>query len=246
MATILAISSQVAYGNVGLSAYQFALQRLGHKVIAFPTVSHITHPKLGKPKGMALSGDMLADMGAELISMRLDEKIDYIISGYFNSIDQAKSVKWLVTQLKTKNPDIEYCCDPVMGDYPKGLYVGQEIAEFIRDHLAPLADLVTPNQFEAEFLGELHNPETLLKSVNDVKNIYIDKNGQLSQNFDRADIHLNGAGDLFAALFVGHRLNGMISKQALGKTSEFMTLLAIYSLKHGCDQLPIIENQQYL
>ncbi len=42
--------------------------------------------------------------------------------------------------------------DPVIGDYQKGLYVGQETARAIRDQLLPLAQVVTPNRFEAEVL----------------------------------------------------------------------------------------------
>jgi pyridoxal/pyridoxine/pyridoxamine kinase len=42
--------------------------------------------------------------------------------------------------------------DPVIGDYQKGLYVSQETARAIRDMLLPLAQIVTPNRFEAEVL----------------------------------------------------------------------------------------------
>ncbi len=42
--------------------------------------------------------------------------------------------------------------DPVIGDYQKGLYVTSETARAIRDQLMPLAQIVTPNRFEAEVL----------------------------------------------------------------------------------------------
>lgn len=42
--------------------------------------------------------------------------------------------------------------DPVIGDYQKGLYVTPETARAIRDELLPLAQIVTPNRFEAEML----------------------------------------------------------------------------------------------
>jgi hypothetical protein len=41
-------------------------------------------------------------------------------------------------------------CDPVMGDQGK-LYVAPELVPLFRDTLVPLADLVTPNQFELEY-----------------------------------------------------------------------------------------------
>ena len=42
--------------------------------------------------------------------------------------------------------------DPVIGDYKKGLCVTAETARAIRDYLLPLAQIVTPNRFEAEVL----------------------------------------------------------------------------------------------
>jgi pyridoxine kinase len=42
--------------------------------------------------------------------------------------------------------------DPVIGDAKKGLYVSQETARAIRDKLLPLAQIVTPNRFEADVL----------------------------------------------------------------------------------------------
>ncbi len=42
--------------------------------------------------------------------------------------------------------------DPVIGDYKKGLFISEETARAIRDRLLPLAQIVTPNRFEAEVL----------------------------------------------------------------------------------------------
>lgn len=42
--------------------------------------------------------------------------------------------------------------DPVIGDYQKGLYISAETARAIKDLLIPVAQLVTPNRFEAEVL----------------------------------------------------------------------------------------------
>jgi pyridoxine kinase len=49
--------------------------------------------------------------------------------------------------------------DPVIGDYQKGLYVSAETARAIRDYLMPLAQVVTPNRFEAEVLLGLAGDE---------------------------------------------------------------------------------------
>lgn len=42
--------------------------------------------------------------------------------------------------------------DPIIGDYKKGLYVSEETARAIREQLVPMAQIVTPNRFEAEVL----------------------------------------------------------------------------------------------
>ncbi|MDE2480974.1 MAG: bifunctional hydroxymethylpyrimidine kinase/phosphomethylpyrimidine kinase [bacterium] len=42
--------------------------------------------------------------------------------------------------------------DPIIGDYKKGLFVSEETARAIKERLLPLAQIVTPNRFEAEVL----------------------------------------------------------------------------------------------
>ena len=44
-----------------------------------------------------------------------------------------------------------YCCDPVIGDVGRGVFVRPGIPEFMREHAVPAADVVTPNQFELDF-----------------------------------------------------------------------------------------------
>jgi pyridoxine kinase len=43
-------------------------------------------------------------------------------------------------------------CDPVMGDDSK-LYVPEDLVPIFRDELCPLADVLTPNHFEAEYVA---------------------------------------------------------------------------------------------
>lgn len=58
--------------------------------------------------------------------------------------------------------------DPVIGDYKKGLYVSEETARAIRDWLFPLAQIVTPNRFEAEIMLGHEAPETEFGLLNEV------------------------------------------------------------------------------
>ncbi len=62
--------------------------------------------------------------------------------------------------------------DPVIGDFKKGMYVSEETARAIRDWLFPLAQIVTPNRFEAEVMlggGEQERSEfALLNGIFDL------------------------------------------------------------------------------
>lgn len=49
------------------------------------------------------------------------------------------------------NPDLIYLCDPVLGDEGK-LYVPAELIPIFQEQLTPLAQIITPNQFELEKL----------------------------------------------------------------------------------------------
>ena len=58
-----------------------------------------------------------------------------------------------VATVKRANPSAKYCCDPVIGDVGKGVFVRQGVAEFLKDKAVPAADIVTPNQFELDYLA---------------------------------------------------------------------------------------------
>ena len=51
-----------------------------------------------------------------------------------------------------------YCCDPVIGDVGRGVFVRPGIAEFMREQAVPAADVITPNQFELDLLAGLATP----------------------------------------------------------------------------------------
>ncbi len=66
--------------------------------------------------------------------------------------------------MKSRNPAAVYCCDPVMGDVGRGFFVRPGIPELMRDTVVPAAQIITPNQFELEFLTGLSTttlPEVL-------------------------------------------------------------------------------------
>ncbi len=144
MAKILAISSQVVYGPVGLSAIVPALQAQGHDVLAIPTVLLSYHPGHGMPARCAV--DVAALMSAAQNIGALNA-LDAIITGYFASADQVKETAALIKKLRPKI----ILVDPVIGDHGR-LYVKEDVALAICEHLLPLATIITPNAFELSWL----------------------------------------------------------------------------------------------
>ena len=143
MARVLAISSQVVYGPVGLNCIVPALQSGGHEVLAIPTILLSNHPGHGKPEGRATAAAEMSAMITALKKLGAFENLDAIITGYFASAEQIEIVAAFIAKLKCSIVLI----DPVLGDHGK-LYVGEAVAQAIRDKLLPLATIVTPNAFE--------------------------------------------------------------------------------------------------
>lgn len=75
----------------------------------------------------------------------------HLLTGYIGTASFLKRVALLVKTLKSKNPNLIYVCDPVMGDNGK-MYVPEALTEIYKNEIIPLADVVTPNQFELEYI----------------------------------------------------------------------------------------------
>jgi pyridoxine kinase len=75
-----------------------------------------------------------------------------ILSGYLGSPEIAAVVADFVERAKARHPALLYCCDPVLGDRDRGLFVQADIPPLVRDRLCRLADIITPNHFEFEWL----------------------------------------------------------------------------------------------
>ena len=150
---ILSIQSRVAYGHVGNAAAVFPLQRLGVEVWAVNTVQFSNHTGYGAWRGRALTGAAI-----RLLVQGIDERgvlgeCDGVLSGYLGSPATGEAVIDAVGRVKGANPAARYCCDPVIGDAGRGVFVRHGIPELIRERMLPLADVVTPNQFELDYLA---------------------------------------------------------------------------------------------
>uniref|UniRef100_A0A8C8W3S3 Pyridoxal kinase n=1 Tax=Peromyscus maniculatus bairdii TaxID=230844 RepID=A0A8C8W3S3_PERMB len=95
-------------------------------------------------------------------------KYDYLLTGYTRDKSFLAMVVDIVRELKQQNPRLVYVCDPVMGDKWNGegsMYVPQDLLPVYREKVVPVADIITPNQFEAELLSgrKIHSEEEALE-----------------------------------------------------------------------------------
>jgi pyridoxine kinase len=161
MKTVLCISSHTVAGVLGSPAASFILQTLGHRVWAVPTSLNSNHG--GHPQALRepIAAKTLNGLIENLAANGWLRECDCILSGHFSSADQVAAVETWVKRLKVENPKALFCCDPVIGDdalegfAPEtgGIYVRDGVSEAVRDRLVPLADLVSPNRFELEYLS---------------------------------------------------------------------------------------------
>jgi pyridoxine kinase len=152
---ILSIQSSVAYGHVGNSAAVFPLQRLGIDVWPVLTVHFSNHTGYGSFRGPVLAADQIAEVLRGVEERGVLPGCDAVLSGYMGDVSLGAVVLDAVAKVKAANPKAIYCCDPVLGDVDRGFFVRPGLPEFMLDHAVPKADIITPNQFELEFLAGL-------------------------------------------------------------------------------------------
>src|SRR4051795_1580719 len=149
---IMSIQSSVAYGYVGNSAAVFPLQRLGHEVWPVLTVHFSNHTGYGAWRGPLLDPADVREVIAGIGDRGVLGDCDAVLSGYQGDPAVGAGVLEAVELVKAANPSAVYCCDPVMGDVGRGMFVRPGIPELMRDRVVPAADIVTPNHFELDFL----------------------------------------------------------------------------------------------
>ena len=112
----------------------FPLQRLGHEVWPVLTVHFSNHTGYGDWRGPLLAPDDVArrDRRASR-SAACSARCDAVLSGYQGDPAIGAVILDAVARVKAANPAAVYCCDPVMGDVGRGMFVRPGIPEFMRD-----------------------------------------------------------------------------------------------------------------
>src|SRR5437868_5794790 len=150
---ILSIQSHVAYGHVGNAAATFPLQRIGVEVWPIHTVQFSNHTGYGAWTGRVFEAALIGELVDGIAARGVLGTCDGVLSGYMGSADTGAAILDAVARVKAANPSARYCCDPVIGDVGRGVYVRADVPEFMRECALPAADIVTPNQFELDLLS---------------------------------------------------------------------------------------------
>lgn len=228
---ILSIQSWVAYGHVGNASAIFPLQRLGAEVWGVHTVQFSNHTGYGAWRGQVFDGAHVREVVRGIEERGALARCDAVLSGYVGGADIGAAILDAVDRAKAANPRALYCCDPVIGDVGRGVFVRPGIPEFLRDEAIPRADIATPNRFELEWLTgiavtdlasakraiaalQARGPGCVLLTSCEVGTAGPEELALLAAEGGRAfrvvtprlPLSVNGAGDAIAALFLLHRL----------------------------------------
>jgi pyridoxine kinase len=269
MACILSIQSWVAYGHVGNAAALFPLQRLGAEVLAIHTVQFSNHTGYANWTGRAFDGAHIETLIQGIEARGKLPDLDAVLSGYVGGPDIAASVLNSVLRVRAANPRALWCCDPVLGDDNRGLYVNPAVAGWLRDHAVTQADILTPNRFELAWLTgqatetrhQIRRAVTALQArmraegprLVLVTSLPVDAEriGLLAASprehwllaSPRLDFAPSGAGDLIAALFLFHILAGAPLDLALSRAGSALHAVLRATYRTGAHELAIIAAQ---
>ena len=272
MKNILSIQSAVSYGHVGNSAAVFPLQRIGHEVWPVYTVNFSNHTGYGEWKGPMIPAEEVRSIVDGIEARGALARVDAVLSGYQGGDDIADVIVDTVARVKALNPNAVYSCDPVMGNEKSGCFVSDNIPPLLRDKVVPVADIITPNQFELGYLtgkeasdidstldavgaARAMGPDTVLvtsanrpdQPEDTIEMLVVDNHGRWLVQTPRLPFKRNGSGDVTCALFTGHYIEAAgapdAAKQALAKTASSVFDLLENTYKTDSPELLLIESQ---
>ncbi|KAK1809610.1 putative pyridoxal kinase [Friedmanniomyces endolithicus] len=172
---VLAIASHVTSGYVGNTMATFCMQALGCEVSAIHTVNYSNHVAYKQFKGRKSTPEEVADLWTGLRNARLDN-FDMLLSGYCPSAALVEQVGLIARELKsrshTRPGSFFWVLDPVMGDNGR-MYVAEETVPAYKSLLKD-ADLILPNQFEAELLSDvkIHDLASMKQAITRLHQTY--------------------------------------------------------------------------
>jgi pyridoxine kinase len=127
------------------------LQLLGFEVDVANSVHFSNHTGYEQGwEGDVLKGEQLRAVLDGLERNNLLQDIHHVLTGYIGSESFLEAILDVLRAVR-KCSTIRYVCDPVLGDNGE-FYVPQNLVKVYKEKLIPMADVLTPNQFEVEQL----------------------------------------------------------------------------------------------
>ena len=159
----------------------------------------------------------------------------------------------------------------MLGDRDRGLFVKPDIPPLVRDRLCALADIITPNHFEFEWLCGAkattsdqmfdaaralmaRGPSTVVVTSaelsdtpdGEIDTLAIEPSNAWRVRTPKLPISPNGTGDLFAALFTAARVQGKATPDALGHAASAISAVLERTAARGTEEMRIVESGEEL
>jgi pyridoxine kinase len=265
---LLSVQSHVAYGHVGNAAAVFPLQRIGVEVWPVHTVKFSNHTGYGEWRGQVFDAGQIRDVVSGIGQRGVLGECDGVLSGYMGGADIGGAILDAVAAVRRANPAARYCCDPVIGDVGRGIFVREGIPEFMKTQAVPAADIITPNQFELDYLSgrgsaTVAAARDALKAVHDlgprvvlvtslhtsetpddaIDLLASDDKGVFRLRTPKLPLSVNGAGDAIAALFFAHYLRSSDIGQALAQAASIIFGILAKTVDAGSREIQLIAAQ---
>jgi pyridoxine kinase len=266
---LLTIQSHVAYGHVGNSAAVFPLQRLGVEAWPVDTVQFSNHTGYGQWQGRVFDAGMIREVVGGIEKRGVLGECDGVLSGYIGGAEIGAAILDAVATVRRANPSAKYCCDPVIGDEGRGVYVREGVSEFLKTKALPAADVITPNLFElVQLTGRdcrtLAATREAVKAVRDlgpgvclvtslhteetpedaIDMLVSDGDNYFRLRTPRLPVTVNGAGDALAALFFAHYLREGKIDVALSRAGSAIFGVLAKTRELGAPELQIVAAQE--
>jgi pyridoxine kinase len=247
------------------------LQRIGVEVWPIHTVQFSNHTGYGAWRGRVFDADLIRELVQGIKERGVLGTCDGVLSGYIGSADIGEAVLDAVALVQAANPAARYCCDPVIGDVGRDIFVRPGVPEFMRERAVPTAAIITPNHFELDYLAgrrtqtlseviaaidSVHalGPEVIIVTSLHVADtpadaidvLVSDRTGHFRVRTPKLPIAVNGAGDALAALFFAHYLRHGSAREALSRTVSSLFGVLRRTAEQGMREIQLVSAQEEL
>ncbi len=261
---VLSIHSHVAAGHVGNAAAVFTLQRLGVEVWPVHTVELSHHPGHGSWRGHRVAPAHVEEILSGLETRGLFTDCAAVLTGYLGSAAMGAVAVDAWRRILTASPQALICCDPIIGDDAEGQYVDDDLVAFYRRDALPAAHVLFPNRFELEVLSAtpvsdttsaiaaarallIGRPEMILISSipgnGGLGTVLVTAGGAWGAAAPKVPLRAKGAGDFFAALWIGHFVQTGDPVAALQTAVSALQVTIEAASEMDAAELPIIATQ---